>query len=104
VEHSGLGRYNDPFNPWGDLMAVARAWCLTKPGGALVLGVPFDRSGQGLLVYNAHRIYGPDRMRHLVANYDWTWASKVNASASGMYHWSPLFAFRKRAAPPVIRQ
>ena len=22
------GRYGDPLNPWGDLMAVAEAWCV----------------------------------------------------------------------------
>ena len=26
LEHSGLGRYGDPLNPWGDLIASARAW------------------------------------------------------------------------------
>jgi hypothetical protein len=39
VEHSGLGRYGDSLNPWGDLQAMARAWCVCKPGGGLVLGV-----------------------------------------------------------------
>jgi len=46
VEHSGLGRYGDALNPWGDLQAMARAWCLCKPGGGLLLGVmeaPRDR-------------------------------------------------------------
>ena len=26
IEHSGLGRYGDPLNPWGDLIASAQAW------------------------------------------------------------------------------
>ena len=26
LEHSGMGRYGDPLNPWGDLIASARAW------------------------------------------------------------------------------
>ena len=26
VEHSGLGRYGDELNPYGDLIAMARAW------------------------------------------------------------------------------
>jgi hypothetical protein len=46
VEHSGLGRYGDQLNPWGDLQAVARAWCICKEGGYLLLGVmeaPQDR-------------------------------------------------------------
>jgi hypothetical protein len=36
VEHSGLGRYGDALNPWGDIIAIARAWCVTKQGGALL--------------------------------------------------------------------
>jgi len=39
VEHSGLGRYGDSLNPWGDLQAMARAWCVCKPGGGLLLGI-----------------------------------------------------------------
>ena len=27
-----LYRYGDQLNPWGDLIAMARAWCLLKPG------------------------------------------------------------------------
>ena len=42
VEHSGLGRYGDALNPWGDLMAVARAWCIAKPGAQFLLGVPYE--------------------------------------------------------------
>ena len=26
IEHSGLGRYGDGLNPYGDLIAMARAW------------------------------------------------------------------------------
>ena len=40
VEHSGLGRYGDTLNPWGDLMAVAEAWCVAGPGARLALAVP----------------------------------------------------------------
>ena len=40
LEHSGLGRYGDPVNPWADLIAMARSWCITKPGGKMFIGVP----------------------------------------------------------------
>ena len=30
VEHSGLGRYGDSLNPWGDIIAVAQAWCVAS--------------------------------------------------------------------------
>jgi hypothetical protein len=29
IEHSGLGRYGDALNPWGDIIAIARAWCVS---------------------------------------------------------------------------
>lgn len=66
LEHSGLGRYGDALNPWGDLLAVARSWCVTRPGGALVLGLP---TGRDCVVMNAHRIYGAVRWPLLAANW-----------------------------------
>ncbi len=33
------------LNPWGDLIVMARAWCLVKPGGKALVGVP---SGPGM--------------------------------------------------------
>jgi hypothetical protein len=54
------GRYGDPFNPWGDLMSVGRAWCVTKPNGKLLNAVPYEDEGDRV-VYNAHRVYGPRR-------------------------------------------
>ena len=47
VEHSGLGRYGDTLNPWGDLMAVAEAWCVAGPGARLALAVPQTGAGAG---------------------------------------------------------
>ena len=32
LEHSGLGRYGDQLNPWGDLITMAKVWCVVKPG------------------------------------------------------------------------
>ena len=55
VEHSGLGRYGDAMNPWGDRQAVARAWCMTKKQGRLALAVPWCDNDDGI-AYNAHRM------------------------------------------------
>ena len=66
VEHSGLGRYGDGLNPWGDLIAVARAWCLTKPRGRMLMGVP---TGYDAILFNACRLYGPLMYSHLFANW-----------------------------------
>jgi hypothetical protein len=55
VEHVGLGRYGDALNPFGDLIAIARGWCVAKPGSVLVIGVMY---GQDAVEFNAHRVYG----------------------------------------------
>ncbi|CAK9299066.1 unnamed protein product [Gordionus sp. m RMFG-2023] len=68
VEHSGLGRYEEELNPFGDLEAVSQIWCLLNPKGILFLNVPYYKKGSKL-VWNAHRIYGPNRMQHLTANW-----------------------------------
>jgi hypothetical protein len=66
LEHSGLGRYGDTLNPWGDVLAVARAWCVTQPGGFLYLGLP---TGKDAIVSNWHRVYGRIRWPLVAANW-----------------------------------
>ena len=44
LEHSGLGRYGDSLNPWGDLITMAQAWCLLKPGARALVGLPSEFS------------------------------------------------------------
>ena len=67
IEHSGLGRYGDDLNPWGDLIAMAKAWCLTKQNGKALIGVPVGSEDK--IVFNSHRIYGPLMLSHLFANW-----------------------------------
>lgn len=90
VEHSGLGRYGDALNPWGDRQAIARAWCMTKPMGYLVLGVPL---GNDAIEYNAHRIYGNIQLPHLTANWHQVWQYDKNVDIS--YNQKP-FLLQKR--------
>jgi hypothetical protein len=66
VEHSGLGRYGDALNPWGDLLTIARAWCVTKPDAVMYVGVPIGRDA---IQFNAHRIYGQFRFSLLATNW-----------------------------------
>ena len=66
VEHSGLGRYGESLNPWGDLITMAKAWCLTKYGGKALIGVP---SGLDSIVFNGNRNYGRRMYPHLFANW-----------------------------------
>lgn len=94
IEHSGLGRYGDALNPWGDLLAVARAWCVTKPGGALALGVP---SGMDAVEFNAHRVYGKIRWPLITAN--WIQIDSALQSIQALEHEQsqdhPLMVFEK---------
>jgi hypothetical protein len=72
LEHSGLGRYGDVLNPVGDLEAAAQTWCALKPGGILFLGVPSvdASSSSDVLVWNAHRFYGPHRLAKMFAGFE----------------------------------
>lgn len=54
VEHVGLGRYGDPLDPNGDLIAMSELQRVVKIGGSLLFVVPV---GRRRIVYNAHRIY-----------------------------------------------
>ena len=65
-----LGRYGDPLNPWGDIMTVAEAWCVTGDQATLAISVPTSVSvNVEYLPFNAHRIYGPDRYSLLVFSF-----------------------------------
>ncbi len=55
IEHSGLGRYGDGLNPWGDLLTMAKIWCILKDEGKALVGFPIASRDQ--LVFNAHRYY-----------------------------------------------
>ncbi|CAH1778602.1 unnamed protein product [Owenia fusiformis] len=70
IEHSGLGRYGDPLNPYGDLEAVAQVWCMLKPGGLFILGLPETHNETSYLQFNALRSYGHSRLKHLTANFE----------------------------------
>ena len=75
VEHSGLGRYGDPIDPFGDVEAVAQMWCVVRPGSLFLLAVPSfrtveERQRKCQIVWNAHRIYGYVRLQHVTANWE----------------------------------
>lgn len=66
LEHSGLGRYGDQLNPWGDLIAMARSWCVLKPGARALIGLP---TAKDTICFNANKFYGPIQYAHLFANW-----------------------------------
>jgi glycosyltransferase involved in cell wall biosynthesis len=55
VEHIGLERYGDKFDPQGDLKAMRELQRVLKQGGELLFVVPVG--GKMRIQYNAHRIY-----------------------------------------------
>lgn len=76
IEHSGLGRYGDSMNPWGDRQAVARIHCMVRSGGHFVVGLPSADGDQ--ILYNARRNYGPLQYAHLLANWIQLWQTKAH--------------------------
>ncbi len=62
-EHDGLGRYGDPVNPIGDLIAMGKTKKMLNDDGLLFLAVPV---GQDCLVWNLHRVYGKLRLKALL--------------------------------------
>jgi len=67
VEHSGLGRYGDALNPWGDIISLARAWCITTDDATLTIGVPWGTQDE--IEFNAHRVYSTIRYPYLTTNW-----------------------------------
>lgn len=59
VEHIGLGRYGDPINPDGDLIAIEELKRVLSEGGSLLFVVPV---GQPKIEFNAHRIYSYEQI------------------------------------------
>ena len=84
IEHSGLGRYGDRLNPWGDLITVAKIGCLVKANGTMVIGVPSNTND--LLYNNAHRTYGLLRWPLLLTNWypEKAWREKEGAWMNGI--------------------
>jgi hypothetical protein len=55
IQHDGLGRYNDPLNPEGDIIAMDIFKAMLRPGGYLFLSVPVCKDS---LLFNTTRTYG----------------------------------------------
>lgn len=63
-EHFGLGRYGDPIDPQGYLLAINEIQRVTKKGGSIYFGTPI---GKQRLEFNAHRVFDPE---YIVALFD----------------------------------
>jgi len=67
IEHSGLGRYGDPLNPEGDIIAMNDIYNNLKKNGLVIWGAPV---GEDKLFWNAHRIYGKIRLELIFDNFN----------------------------------
>ena len=67
-DHTGLGRYNDPLNPNGDIESMNTVFDALRPGGILFLTIPI---GPDRLVWNLMRIYGEIRLPLLLGSRPW---------------------------------
>lgn len=75
VEHSGLGRYGDALNPWGDIQAIARAWCVARSGAMMLLGVP-SCGAPDRIDFNMHRCYHTQMWAQMTANWEQVWKAE----------------------------
>nr|CAD2181000.1 unnamed protein product [Meloidogyne enterolobii] len=66
IEHSGLGRYDDPIDPIGDIREMQKISCILKPGGLFFLGIPIGQDDVGI---NCHRTYGRIRLPLMFAGF-----------------------------------
>ena len=47
---------------------MARAWCVLKPGGRALIGIPIG-PGVDRIYFNSHKLYGPLMLSHLFSNW-----------------------------------
>lgn len=109
IEHDGLGRYGDPFDPWGDMHAMKEFWTLLKEDGFLLLAVPTWSPDQ--LTQLLARNYGPIRLPWLIQG--WEYMGTVNRGLFSTsipfkkqdWTWHPIVILRKRGTssePPSV--
>jgi hypothetical protein len=67
IEHSGLGRYGDEINPYGDIDTMNAIYKHLNDDGLIGIGIPI---GKDTLVWNANRIYGSYRLPLLLEKFN----------------------------------
>ena len=98
-DHTGLGRYNDPLHPNGDVESMNTVFDSLRPGGILFLTVPI---GPDRLIWNLMRIYGEIRLPLLLGSRPWI--------ELGRYGWNedkltrPVRNWRRTYEPVFVLQ
>ena len=83
-EHDGLGRYNDPINPDGDLESLQKTRHIIKKDGILFLAVP---RGEDKVVFNSYREYGVHRWPMLIEKWE---ELEVYSGPAGHGNYEPI--------------
>lgn len=65
IEHIGLGRYGDPLDPQGHVVAAKELSRVLRSGGTLILGTPVGREK---LCFDAHRIFDPETVINMFSS------------------------------------
>lgn len=76
IEHIGLERYGDPFDPEGDLKAISELKRVLANNGILLFVVPLGANA--IIQYNAHRIYTYQQILHYFSNFELVNFSYIN--------------------------
>ena len=74
--HLSKGRYGDSLNPWGDIITIAQAWCVSKAKAHLAIGVPTFVHGEDRIEFNAGKVYGPRLYPFLATNWKFMWPNE----------------------------
>ena len=93
-------RYGDELNPWGDIIAIGRAWCQMKSGSMALVAVP---AAKDTICFNGHRLYGPFLYQHLFSNWKIIYSEvdknvesrKVDCTSPKTYSYQPVIIIQK---------
>ncbi|CAI8045483.1 hypothetical protein GBAR_LOCUS25165 [Geodia barretti] len=103
-DHDGLGRYGDPINPDGDLVAMDTVRNVLEENGLFFLTVPI---GPDVLVWNLHRRYGYQRLPLLLCGWEEVesvgWEEELLTSpAPFTIQYEPVLILRHLAGCPFL--
>ncbi len=82
LEHFGLARYGDAFDPAADRKAFAEMVRVLRPGGHLLFSTTLTRA-RPAIAHNGHRIYNLEMLREMCAGLDSIEERFINPDVDG---------------------